>query len=147
MALCKHDDVIKWRHFPRYWTFVRGFFDPRPNKQLSKQWWGWWFETPSSPLWRHCNETVVSPVLTHWIYHSLALSHPYIFYIEHLDMGLYLYGTKLCPYDTTHGDTNKMPPISSAGPKWLLDCTSVAFISIILSQDFLGIRRSHYTEK
>ena len=32
------------------------FFDLRPNKRLSKQWWGWWFETLSSPLWRHCNE-------------------------------------------------------------------------------------------
>ena len=31
------------------------FFDLRPNKRLSKQWWGWWFETPLSPLWRHCN--------------------------------------------------------------------------------------------
>ena len=31
------------------------FFDRRPNKRLSKHWWGWWFETPSSPLWRHCN--------------------------------------------------------------------------------------------
>ena len=31
------------------------FFDLRPNKRLSKQWWGWWFETPSCPLWRHCN--------------------------------------------------------------------------------------------
>ena len=20
----KHDDVIKWKHFPRYWPFVRG---------------------------------------------------------------------------------------------------------------------------
>ena len=25
------------------------------NTQLSKQSWGWWFETPSRPLWRHCN--------------------------------------------------------------------------------------------
>ena len=24
-------------------------------KQLSKQSCGWWFETPSHPLWRHCN--------------------------------------------------------------------------------------------
>ena len=32
------------------------FFDLRLNKRLSKQPWGWWFETPSSPLWRHCNE-------------------------------------------------------------------------------------------
>ena len=25
------------------------------NKRLSKQSWGWIFETPSHPLWRHCN--------------------------------------------------------------------------------------------
>ena len=31
------------------------FFDLRLNKRMSKQWWGWWFETPSCPLWRHCN--------------------------------------------------------------------------------------------
>ena len=35
------------------------FFDLRPNKQLSKQWWGWWFETPSCPLWRHRNGTAI----------------------------------------------------------------------------------------
>ena len=32
------------------------FFDLHPNKRLSKQWWGWWFETQSCPLWRHRNE-------------------------------------------------------------------------------------------
>ena len=32
------------------------FFDLRLNQRLSKQSWGWWFETPSHPLWRHCNE-------------------------------------------------------------------------------------------
>ena len=64
----KHDDVIKWKHFPRYWPFVRGihfdlrlnFFDLRLNKRLSKQPWGWWFETLSWSLWRHRNE-LVSP--------------------------------------------------------------------------------------
>ena len=35
------------------------FFDLRPNKRLSKQWWGWWFKTPSCPLWRHCNKLLV----------------------------------------------------------------------------------------
>ena len=30
------------------------FFDLRLNKRLSKQPWGWWFETPSWSLWRHC---------------------------------------------------------------------------------------------
>ena len=31
------------------------FFDLRLNKRLSNQSWGWWFETPSHPVWRHCN--------------------------------------------------------------------------------------------
>ena len=65
--------VIKWKHFPRYWPFVRGihrspvnsphkgqwrgtfFFDLQLNKWLGKQSWGWWLETLSCPLWRHCN--------------------------------------------------------------------------------------------
>ena len=70
-----HDDVIKWRHFPRYWPFVRWIHrspvnSPHKgqwrgalmfslicalNKRLSKQSWGWWFQTPSCSLWRHCN--------------------------------------------------------------------------------------------
>ena len=72
-----HDDVIKWKHFPRNWPFVRGihrsrwiphtkpvtrsfdvFFDLRLNKRLSKQWWGWWTETLLLPLCRHRNEGI-----------------------------------------------------------------------------------------
>ena len=30
-------------------------FDLRLNKRLSKQWCGWWFETPSLAFWRHCD--------------------------------------------------------------------------------------------
>ena len=69
-----HDDIIKWKHFPRYWPFVWGihrlavnsphkgqwrralmFFDLCLNKRLSKQSSGWWFEMPSCSLWCHCN--------------------------------------------------------------------------------------------
>ena len=32
------------------------YFDLRPNRRLSKQSWGWWFETASCPLWRHRND-------------------------------------------------------------------------------------------
>ena len=32
------------------------FFDLHLNKQLSKQSWGCWFEMPSHPLWRNCDE-------------------------------------------------------------------------------------------
>ena len=45
--------------FPAQRTVTRSldvFFDLHPNKWLSKQWWGWWFETQSCPLWRHRNE-------------------------------------------------------------------------------------------
>ena len=66
LLLQRHDDVIKWKPFPRYWPFVRGihrspsrsfvvFLDL--NKRLSKQSWGWWFEPPSHPLWRQCYDT------------------------------------------------------------------------------------------
>ena len=34
--------------------FVCLFFGQRLNKWMSKQSWGWWFETPSRSLWRHC---------------------------------------------------------------------------------------------
>ena len=34
------------------------FLDLHLNKRLSKQSWGWWFETPSCPLWRHYNEWI-----------------------------------------------------------------------------------------
>ena len=69
IRLWTQDDV---KHFPRYWPFVRGnspkktpvtrsfdvFFDMRLNNHLSKQSWGWWFETPSRSLWQHCFGTV-----------------------------------------------------------------------------------------
>ena len=32
------------------------FFDLRLNKRLRKHSWGWWFETPSHPLWRQRND-------------------------------------------------------------------------------------------
>ena len=70
-----HDDVIKWQHFSRSWTFLgesiryRWFpeqrpvtprfdvlFDLRLNNRLSKHSRRWWFEAPSCSLWRHSNE-------------------------------------------------------------------------------------------
>ena len=34
--------------------------------RLSKQWWGWWFETPSCPLWRQCN-AITDPSKALWL--------------------------------------------------------------------------------
>ena len=78
LLLLLHHDVIKWKHFPRYWPFVRGihrgpvpgdfpsqrpvtrsfvvFFDFYLSKRLSKHSRWWWFETLSLSSWRHCND-------------------------------------------------------------------------------------------
>ena len=43
------------------------FFDLRLNKRLSKQSWGWWFETLSRQLWRHRNDGYPQPHLVRGI--------------------------------------------------------------------------------
>ena len=35
-----HDDVIKWKHFPRYWPFVRGIHRSPVNYPYKGQWRG-----------------------------------------------------------------------------------------------------------
>ena len=42
------------------------FFDLRLNKRLSKQSWGWWFETLSGPLWRHGNVVYFTDTTESW---------------------------------------------------------------------------------
>ena len=45
------------------------FFDLRLNKRLIKQSWGWWSETPSCSLWRHCNvRRLVTFSVTHYLH-------------------------------------------------------------------------------
>ena len=54
LALCAGNSPVTAQ-----WPVTRSFdvfFDLRPNKLLSKQSRGWWFETPSRSLWRHCND-------------------------------------------------------------------------------------------
>ena len=99
-----HDDVIKWKPFPRYWTFVRGIHRSPVNSPYKGQWrgalmfslictwinsWvkksrGWWFETPSGSLWRQCNglETLYSQ-------HKLGenLSNPVVFTVPDDGLG------------------------------------------------------------
>ena len=57
LALCSGNSPVTGE-FPAQRPVTRSFdvfFDLRPNKRLSKQSWGLWFETPSRWLWRHCN--------------------------------------------------------------------------------------------
>ena len=57
LALCVGNSPVSGE-FPAQRPVTQSFdvfFDLRLNKRLSKQSWGWWFETPSLSLWRHSN--------------------------------------------------------------------------------------------
>ena len=53
LAICAGNSPVTGE-FPAQRPVMRSFdafFDPRLIKRLSKQWWGWWFETPSFPYY------------------------------------------------------------------------------------------------
>ena len=57
LALCAGNSPVTGE-FPAQRPVTRSFdvfFDLLPNKRLSEQSRGWWFETPSCSVWRHCN--------------------------------------------------------------------------------------------
>ena len=58
LALCAGNSPVSGE-FPAQRPVTRSFdvfFDLRLIKRRSKHSWGWWFETLSLPLWRHCND-------------------------------------------------------------------------------------------
>ena len=76
LAFCAGNSPVPGE-FPSQRPVTRGFdvfFDMCPNKRLSKQWWGWWFETLSYSFWRHSNLIITTaawttffPLLWHWL--------------------------------------------------------------------------------
>ena len=57
LAICAGNSPASGE-FPAQRPVMRSFdvfFDLCLNERLRKQSWGWWFETLSRPLWRHCN--------------------------------------------------------------------------------------------
>ena len=80
-----HPTIPWWRHhqMETFSAFLAGefsaqrpvtrsfdvFSDLRLNKRLSKQSWGWWFETLSRRLWRHrnaVNQSIRRPIYLFW---------------------------------------------------------------------------------
>ena len=58
LALCVGNSPVTCE-FPAQRPVTRSlelFFDLCLNKRLSKQSWGWWFDTPSRSSWCHCND-------------------------------------------------------------------------------------------
>ena len=79
LALCVGNSPVTGE-FPTQRPATRSFdvfFNLCLNKCLSKQLWGWGFETPSRSLWRQCNgelETIYSqvPIKCGLIYHHVT---------------------------------------------------------------------------
>ena len=74
LVLCAGNSPVTGE-FPAQRSVTRSFdifFDLCLNKRLSKQSWGWRFETPSCSLWRHCNDLTIlfkmgtDPVQSSW---------------------------------------------------------------------------------
>ena len=62
LAICAGNSPVSGE-FPTQRPVTRSFdifFNLRLNKRLSKQSWGWWFETLSVPLWRQCDDDSIS---------------------------------------------------------------------------------------
>ena len=67
LALCVENSPVTGE-FPTQRLVTRSFdvfFALRLKKTLSKQWWGWWFETLSRPLWRPRNVGTMSSLTPH----------------------------------------------------------------------------------
>ena len=74
LVLCAGNSPVT-SEFPSQRPVTRSFdvfFDLCLNKRLSKQLWGWWFETPPCSWWRHCNECVanLSTALEHNLFNG-----------------------------------------------------------------------------
>ena len=89
-----HDDVIKWKHFPRYWPFVRGIHRS-PVKFPHKGQWrgavmfslicvcinGWVNNRKAGDLRRHRTHYYVS--VMHWPFYVTKLCHDVIWATRH----------------------------------------------------------------
>ena len=120
LAICAGNSPVTGE-FPAQRQVTRSFdvfFHLHLNERLSKQSWGWWFETPSRPLWRHSNATTnkcalrmtswrtvractylwvitrknITPVRLQWSYVFLALTHRYMYRYA------FMYVTPKLPY-------------------------------------------------
>ena len=133
-----HDNVIKWKHFPRYWPLCAGnspvtgefpsqrpvtrsfdvFFDLRLNKRLCKQSWGWWFETQSRSLCRQCNAAIFAESYDRW-YFSISdfdVCLGSVFYISIVSRAYAIWGLNPRPLSLIKSYVSNVPIVVMPPP-------------------------------
>ena len=120
LAICAGNSPVIGE-FPAQRPVTRSFdvfFNLHLNKWLSKQSCGWWFETPTCPLWCHCNGYCFNYLPTFtcgtcfkisvWcIYSAYKPSH------EHHGVSIYQQ-----PDNLFRLTTKRIPKIHIIGPLW-----------------------------
>ena len=105
LALCAGNSPFPGE-FPAQRPVTRSFdvfFDLRPNIRLSKQSWGWWFETPSHSLWCHCNVPELCTNLQNMHIWSWDAVWSFLtFYIHRIPGAGYMYNRKLSSWPIRH---------------------------------------------
>ena len=84
LVVFHHDDVIKWKHFPRYWPFVQGIHRSPVNSPHKGQWrgalrfslfcaWtnGWANNRNARDLRRHRAHHCITVMTTSWMVNRL----------------------------------------------------------------------------
>ena len=121
LAICAGNSPVPGE-FPTQRPVTRSFdvyFDLRPNKRLSKQSLGWWFETLSPPLWRHRNAINTFSLFTF----SYAHTHTHMLGIAiSLCMS---YGIVYMTYDPTFFHLRTIGPGFHASPNDRTVCVSL----------------------
>ena len=83
-----HRSPVNSPHKGQWRRAFHVFFDLRPYKRLNKHSRDWWFETPSRPLWRHCNcPLMIYPfeaTFLHLIYKLTKVSAKEICILNHI---------------------------------------------------------------
>ena len=117
-----HDDVIKWKHFPHYWPFVRGIHRWPMNSPHKGQWrgslmfslicvWinGWLNNGEAGDLRRHRVHYDVTVMQSH-----LSTTHTRGPHMRFLWWALSKKMPRNCYNDCTHGTTHQIISFPSA---------------------------------
>ena len=77
-----HDDIIKWKHFPRYWPFVRGINISPVNSPHKGQWRGALiFSLICAWINGWVNSRKAGDLKRHRAHHDFTLMYTHVWYV------------------------------------------------------------------